>query len=123
MEQLLTAACLAGGLGFGLLALVAVVRQFLFICRPNEVLIFSGRKRQMADGSEVGYRLVFGGRTIRVPLLERVDAMDLSTIPLDLHVANAYSKGGIPLNLHAIANVKVSSDPQVIMNADRKSVV
>lgn len=117
MEQLLTAACLAGGLGFGLLALVAVVRQFLFICRPNEVLIFSGRKRQMADGSEVGYRLVFGGRTIRVPLLERVDAMDLSTIPLDLHVANAYSKGGIPLNLHAIANVKVSSDPQVIMNA------
>ena len=117
MDELITAICLAGGLGFGLLASVAILRQFLFICRPNEVLIFSGRKRQMADGSEVGYRLVFGGRTVRVPLLERVDSMDLSALPLDLHVANAYSKGGIPLNLHAIANVKISSDPAVIMNA------
>jgi flotillin len=43
--------------------------------------------------------------------------MDLSALPLDLHVANAYSKGGIPLNLHAIANVKISSDPAFIMNA------
>lgn len=117
MEELVSALCVAGGLGFGLLMAVAIARQFLFICRPDEVLIFSGRKRQMADGSEVGYRLVFGGRTVRVPLLERVDAMDLSTIPLDLHVTNAYSKGGIPLNVHAIANVKVSSDPRVIMNA------
>jgi flotillin len=60
---------------------------------------------------------VFGGRTVRVPLLERVDSMSLATIPLDLHVTNAYSKGGIPLNVHAISNVKVSSDPRVIMNA------
>ncbi len=111
------ALCVATGLGFGLLLVVAIAKQFIFICRPDEVLIFSGRKRSMADGSEVGYRLVFGGRTLRVPLLERVDSMNLSTIPLDLHVTNAYSKGGIPLNLHAISNVKVSSDPHVIMNA------
>jgi flotillin len=117
LEELVYALCAASAVGFGLLMAVAIAKQFLFICRPDEVLIFSGQKRTMADGSEVGYRLVFGGRTIRVPLLERVDAMDLSTIPLDLHVVNAYSKGGIPLNLHAIANVKVSSDPKVIMNA------
>ncbi|MES2639149.1 MAG: SPFH domain-containing protein [Myxococcota bacterium] len=117
MEALVSALCVATGLGFGLLMAVAIAKQFIFICRPDEVLIFSGRKRSMADGSEVGYRLVFGGRTIRVPLLERVDSMNLSTIPLDLHVTNAYSKGGIPLNLHAISNVKVSSDPRVIMNA------
>jgi flotillin len=117
LEDLIYALTIAAALGFGLLFAVGIVRQFLFICRPDEVLIFSGRKRTTADGSEVGYRVVFGGRTVRVPLLERVDAMDLSAIPLDLHVANAYSKGGIPLNLHAIANVKVSSDPRVIMNA------
>ncbi len=117
MDQLISALCLAAGAGFGLLMLVAIIKQFLFICRPDEVMIFSGRKRTMADGSELGYRLVFGGRTVRVPLLERVDSMSLATIPLDLHVTNAYSKGGIPLNVHAISNVKVSSDPRVIMNA------
>jgi flotillin len=117
LDQLISALCLAAGAGFGLLMLVAIIKQFLFICRPDEVMIFSGRKRTMADGSELGYRLVFGGRTVRVPLLERVDSMSLATIPLDLHVTNAYSKGGIPLNVHAISNVKVSSDPRVIMNA------
>lgn len=117
MESLVLSLCVAAGLGFGLLLMIAIIKQFVFICRPDEVLIFSGRKREMADGSEVGYRLVFGGRTLRVPLLERVDSMALSTMPLDLHVTNAYSKGGIPLHLHAIANVKVSSDPKVIMNA------
>ncbi len=117
MEELVYSLCLAGGIGFGLLLAVTIAKQFLFICRPDEVLIFSGRRRTMTDGSEVGYRLVFGGRTVRVPLFERVDGMSLATIPLDLHVTNAYSKGGIPLNVHAISNVKVSSDPGVIMNA------
>jgi flotillin len=71
----------------------------------------------MADGSTVGSRLVFGGRAFRIPLIERVDRMDLGTLPLDLQVANAFSKGGIPLHVHAIANVKISSDPGIIMNA------
>ena len=29
----------------------------------------------------------------------------------------AYSSGGIPLNVHAIANVKLSSDPNLVRNA------
>jgi flotillin len=117
VQTLVSAVCVgfAGLVGF--MVLLAIFKQFLFIGRPNEVLIFSGRKRTMADGSEVGYRLVFGGRAFRIPVIERVDRMDLGTIALDLHVANAFSKGGIPLNVHAIANVKVSSDPRIIMNA------
>lgn len=117
MDAILAALCTGTGIAGALLVGVVILKQFLYICRPNEIMIFSGRKRQMADGSEVGYRVVFGGRAVRIPLIERVDAMDLSAIPLDLHVANAYSKGGIPLNVHAIANVKVSSDPRYVMNA------
>ena len=117
METLATAVILAAFAGVGLLMLIGVLRRFLYICRPNEIMIFSGSKRVMADGSEVGYRVVFGGRTWRTPFVERADVMGLETIPLDLRVANAYSKGGIALTVHAIANVKVSSNPAVVMNA------
>lgn len=117
METLLAALCAGAGLAVGLLLALAVAKQFLYICRPNQLLIFSGGKRRASDGTDVGYRVILGGRAVRIPIVERVDSMDLSEIPLDLHVTNAYSKGGIPLNVHAIANVKVSSDPQYVMNA------
>jgi flotillin len=109
------AAYAAGG-GVGLLLLILFVSKFLFICRPNQVLIFSGRKRKLADGSTVGYRVIFGGRAWRMPIFEQADHMDMTTIPIDISVAQAYSKG-IPLNVRAIANVKISSDPGTIMNA------
>ncbi|HEX6765027.1 MAG TPA: SPFH domain-containing protein, partial [Polyangiaceae bacterium] len=38
-------------------------------------------------------------------------------IPVQVEVENAYSRGGIPLQVHAIANVKVASDPTLIRNA------
>ncbi len=103
--------------GVSLLLLYFFVRKFLFICQPNEVLIFSGRNRTLADGSTVGYRVIFGGRAWRWPVLEQVDRMDMTTIPIDITVTQAYSAGGIPLNVRAIANVKVSNNPGNIMNA------
>lgn len=116
MDSFITAALSAGAVAMAVLVGVAVLKRFVHTCRPNEVLIFAGSKRRLEDGTELGYRLVFGGWALR-GLFERVDAMSLETLPLDLHVANAYSKGGIPLNVHAIANVKVSGDPDVILNA------
>jgi len=107
----------SAGIAVGLLVLYFILRKFLYICRPNEVLIFSGRRRKLADGTSVGYRVIFGGRAWRMPVVERVNCMDMTTIPIDISVAQAYSKGGIPLNVRAIANVKVSSDPAQIMNA------
>ena len=35
-----------------LLAVIGFVKRFLSVCPPNEVLIFSGRKHTMADGTE-----------------------------------------------------------------------
>lgn len=101
----------------GTLAVLGIVRANLKICQPNEVLIFSGRKRRLGDGSSVGYRVIQGGRGFRIPIVEKVDRIRLNTIPLDLTVANAYSKGGIPLVVRAIANVKVSSNEAELNNA------
>jgi len=110
-------ACVGIALGLGVVLLVALAKQFLYVSRPNEVLIFSGRKYVLPDGSTVGYRLLHGGFSWRIPMLEKVDRMDLTTIPIELTVQNAYSKGNIPLAAHAIANVKVSSNPRIMSNA------
>jgi flotillin len=101
----------------GFLAVLGIVRANLKICQPNEVLIFSGRQRRLADGSPVGYRVIRGGRGFRIPIIERVDRLQLNTIPIDLTVTNAYSKGGIPLTVRAIANVKISSTEVELNNA------
>lgn len=101
----------------GILTVFGIIRANLKICQPNEVLIFSGRTRKLSDGTTVGYRVIKGGRGFRIPLIEQVDRLNLTTIPLDLTVANAYSKGGIPLTVRAIANVKISSSESELNNA------
>ena len=113
MPALLIAAILIAGI----FVILGLIRANLFICQPNEVLIFSGRRRRLADGSEVGYRVIRGGRGFRIPILEKVDRLDLTTIPIDLTVQNAYSKGGIPLQVRAIANVKIASTENELNNA------
>lgn len=93
------------------------LKSFLCICKPNEILILSGRKRRTQDGQKVGYRVLAGGRAIRIPIVETAKRMDVTTMPVPVEVRNAYSNGGTPLNIQAIANVKISSDPLVMGNA------
>ena len=54
---------------------------------------------------------------MRVPLLERVDRLDLTNMVIDLAVQGAYSKGGIALNVQGVANVKIASEEPAIGNA------
>ncbi len=105
-----------------LLALVLIgiiVSRIIYICPPNEVLIFSGGHRRIAgtEDRQVGYRVVQGGRGIRIPLIEVVDRMDLTNMVIELRVQGAYSRGGIPLNVQGVANVKVSSKSDHLANA------
>ena len=113
----MTALIIASVVIVGILTIFGIIRANLKVCQPNEVLIFSGRQRALPKGGAVGYRVVQGGRGFRVPIIEEVDRLDLTTIPLDLTVSNAYSKGGIPLTVRAIANVKVASQEPLLNNA------
>ena len=97
--------------------LVWMLSKFLYVCKPNEILIFAGRQHRLPDGSVVGYKVLHGGRGFRTPLLETVSKMDMRLFPVEVGVQSAYSKGGIPLTVHAIANVKVASDPHYVRNA------
>jgi flotillin len=110
---------LGGAVGLVLLfaVLVLLLSRLLFICGPNEILVFSGRKHRLPDGSVVGYKVIHGGRALRIPLLESVSRMDVRLYDVGVSVTNAFSKGGIPLAVHAIANVKVSTDPKHVRQA------
>ena len=101
----------------GAWAFVALLRQLYYICQPSEVLIFSGLRRRIGSGQQVGYRTVRGGSALRIPVLEEVTRLDLSNMTIDLRVENAYSKGGIPLNVSGVANIKISGDEPGIHNA------
>src|SRR6187401_541814 len=96
--------------------MIIIVTRLIYICAPNEVLIFSGTRRAIGN-RQVGYRLVQGGRGIRIPMMERVDRMDLTNMIIDLRVQGAYSKGGIPLNVEGVANLKIAGTDPVIGNA------
>ncbi|MYH43964.1 MAG: flotillin family protein [Acidimicrobiaceae bacterium] len=114
----MSSAIVAGiALALAVLFVILIVRSLIVICPPNRVAVISGRKRALSDGRTVGYRILKGGRTLRIPLIERVAWMDLNTIPLEVAVTNAYSKGAIPLNVQGIANVKVSSGEGLLENA------
>lgn len=106
------------GAAVGVLVLIAIAKSLLHIAQPNEALVFSGKKYKRADGTVLPYRILRQGqRAWRIPILERVDRMDMRLLPIDIVVQNAYSAGNIPLQIHAIANVKVHAGDQYLANA------
>ena len=108
---------IGGGLGLFVLFTFMWIARFLYLCRPSEILIFSGRKHRLPDGTITGSRVVFGGRAWRIPIIETVQRMQMLSMPIDVSVQGAYTKVGIPLKVRAIALIKLSSDPAVVMNA------
>lgn len=102
---------------FILVIVLVILSQVIYICNPNEILIFSGREHRLSGGQKVGYRVVFGGASVRIPIIESVDRMDLTTMPVQVEVKNAYAAGGTPLQIQAIANIKVSSETAIVGNA------
>lgn len=96
----------------GLLSL----NKLIYICGPNQVLIFSGKSR-VEGGKRYGYRLIKGGRGIRVPFLEEVNHLELTNMVIDVTAHNAYSRGGIPLTVQGVANVKIAGFEPVLNNA------
>ncbi|MBE9111535.1 flotillin family protein [Nodosilinea sp. LEGE 07298] len=98
-------------------SLLLIIKNLYYICQPSEVLIFAGDRHTVSDGRRVGYRLVKGGSSIRKPLLEKTFRMELTNMIIELRVTNAYSKGGIPLSVDGVANIKIAGEEPAIHNA------
>jgi flotillin len=101
-----------------ILMILAFIKANLRVCHPNEILVFSGRKRRLKDGTEVGYRIIKGGRGLKIPIIESVSQLPLTTIPIDLELSGALTNGIIPINIQAMANIKIAgSEEEGLSNA------
>ena len=122
LETLMNTDLVTGGFAVAVallfVAVVAVmtIRSLIVIVPPNRAAVLTGRNRQLASGETIGYRSVIGGRTLRVPIIERVQHISLETFPIEISVTNAFCKGNIPLNIEAIAAVKIASQPATVFN-------
>src|SRR5688572_21922655 len=86
-----------------------ISRNYLKVS-PNVVAVLSGRRRKLADGRVVGYRMVRGGAAFRIPVLEKVEYLHLNVMTIPLEIKRAYTLKGVPVSVKAVANVKIRGD-------------
>ena len=115
MESLLFVAFVVIATAFS--AGVFIARNLIYLCGPNEVLVFSGSQSRGAGNRVRNYRVIQGGRGTKIPLLEKVDRLDLTNMIIEVSVSNAYARGGIPLTVSGVANVKIASKSPFLDNA------
>jgi flotillin len=106
-------AVIAGAVVFFLIALGVLVAKIMVVGNPSELLVISGKRT-----ANSGYRTLIGGRTLVWPIIEKVSRLSLRNMQVGLEV-RAQAGGGtmIPITVTGVANVKVSSDPDVRGNA------
>ena len=103
---------IAIGIGaFAVLIIIIFLKSNIVLCQPNEVLILAGKQRRQEDGSVIGYRVIRGGRGFKLPFVESVARLPLTTVPLDVRVAKAMCSGMIPVTVEGRANVKLAGRP------------
>jgi flotillin len=116
-----------------LVALVAVVIAFVAIVAialilgrytkvgPNQVLVVSGRKHRMTepDGTVTtrGFRIVKGGGSFIVPMIEKVDILSLELLTIDVQTPEVYTSKGVPVKVDGVAQIKVKGDDVSIATA------
>jgi len=107
------------------IGIVLVVVLFLFISvfvsryvkvGPDEALIVSGRKKRLPNGEVVGFRIVKGGATFVIPVLEVAKTISLRIMPLDVN-SSAYTSQGVQVSVDGVAQVKIDSSEEAIATA------
>jgi flotillin len=122
--------------GFGLLAITIVgvglvVFFFLMVWAsrytkvgPNEVLIVSGRQHRVTgtDGriATRGFRVVKGGGTFIIPVVEKADVLSLELLTIDVQTPEVYTSKGVPVKVDGVAQIKVKGDDVSIATASEQ---
>jgi len=117
--------------GFAVLAVIGIVvvtfmGMLVWLSRytkvgPNQVLIVSGRMHQIIqpDGSvlKIGFRIVKGGGTFVMPVVERADVLSLEVMPVRLKIPDGATADGALVALQCQAQIKIKGDDTSIVSA------
>src|SRR5437867_8745045 len=88
---------------------------------PNEVLVVSGRKHRYVDIDGTvrtrGFRIVKGGGTFVIPVVEKIDVLSLELLTIDVQTPEVYTSKGVPVKVDGVAQIKVKGDDISIATA------
>jgi flotillin len=90
---------------------------------PDEALIVYGRRKLIGakvrdeKGDVEGFRIVRGAGTFVFPAWEQYKLLSLRMMTLDIDLQHVYTSQGIPINVKAVAQVKVKGDIDHIRKA------
>jgi len=108
-------AVVVGVAAIGLLSGILIFTTNYIKASPNEALIFTGRHHKDTGR---GWKAVVGGAKFRIPVLEKVNRISLKTMNLpEVRVEKAWSKEGVPVTVETVANVKISSEEEMLARA------
>ncbi|WP_428962823.1 flotillin family protein [Micromonospora fluostatini] len=116
-----------GGAVLLVLILVLFVLSRIKVAGPNEAFIVTGRKgrtTQGADGSRStdnsGQKVVLGASVFVLPVVQKIQTLDLSSRRIDVSIKGAVSKQGIRADLQGVAIVKVGGTEDAIRAAAQR---
>jgi len=89
---------------------------------PNQVLVISGRRREMVNPvtgqrERLGFRVVKGGGTFIVPVLERIDVLSMEILTIEVEVRSVYTIEGVPVHVDGVAQIKIRGEDNSIYTA------
>ncbi len=104
-----------------LFAIVRIVSRNYIKVAPNEVLVIYGRKYATPDGeAKQGYKLVTGGATFVIPLLEQFHVLSTSAFQVKFSVNRVPSEQGVRVTVNAVASLKIGSDHTMLNEAVKR---
>ena len=110
-------------IGMVVLVLYLIVKSRYKKAGPEEALIVFGRgkllgkKATSEHGEEMSYRIVRGAGTFIWPGWEAYDRLSLKIMTLEINLPHVYTEQGIPINVKAVAQVKVRATHDAIRRA------
>ena len=116
-----TATIVAGGIVTVLFFFASIWAGRYTKVGPNQVLVVSGRKHrfigQSGEDCVRGFRIVKGGGTFIVPVIEKSDILSLELLTIDVQTPEVYTSKGVPVRVDGVAQIKVKGDDVSIATA------
>lgn len=90
---------------------------------PDEALVVFGRRKLLgkkvvdAEGRAEGFRILHGGGTFIWPGWESFERLSLKMMTLEINMPHVYTEQGIPINVKAVAQVKIRATTDFIKRA------